>query len=231
MPSPEYRSNAYRLLKGTGLEIGALHQPAPVPAAAVVHYFDAVPETEAARLFPELDPRQIVHVDYFGDLDRDGLAQFAGGTFDFVIINHVLEHLSNPVKAVREVFRIIRPGGCAVIAIPDKRYTYDRLRAETSFEHLWDDYLNATQENSDEHYLDFLRSAGAHVFAEPASSLPHHIKRCRERREHAHVWTSASFRDFLGRAFPPLSIQATCLYEAAGEETQMEYFSLWQKLG
>lgn len=229
MVSLEHRNNAYRRLSGRGLEIGALHEPAPVPPGASIAYFDAMDEQEARKRFPEIDPARLVKVDFVGDLDREGLARFAEGTFDFIIINHVLEHLNNPVKTVREVFRVLRPGGLAVIAIPDKRFTFDRARELTSFAHLWRDYLDDVQESSDEHYIDFLRSAAPHVFQEPPESLPVHVARSRERKEHVHVWTSDTFKAFLHEALGKLNIKADCVYEITGDETLIEYFSLWQR--
>jgi len=229
MVSLEHRRVAYRQLAGQGLEIGALHEPAPLPEAASARYFDAISEREAAVLFPEIDPTRFVHVDFVGNLDDGGLAQFADGQFDFVIINHVLEHLSNPVAALRDVFRIVRPGGHAVIAIPDMRFTFDRHRPLTAFEHLWDDFTRGTRSSSDEHYVEFLRSAAPHVFQEPPENLAHHVRRARERREHAHVWTSASFAEFLGLAFARLGISATRLFESGGDENRIEYFSCWRR--
>jgi ubiquinone/menaquinone biosynthesis C-methylase UbiE len=46
-----------------------------------------------------------------GSIMATGLTE---NSFDFVIARLVLEHLPNPVVAVREVFRILKPGGKAV---------------------------------------------------------------------------------------------------------------------
>jgi SAM-dependent methyltransferase len=226
-----HRLPAYRLLKGRGLEIGALHEPAQLPRDATMKYFDAITEGQAAVLFPEIDASRFVHVDFVGDLDRDGLAQFPDSAFDFVIINHVLEHVANPIRAVEEVFRIIRPGGHAVIGIPDKRYTFDRERDNTTTAHLWADYEGRVDRNSDEHYLDFLRNVAPHVFREPPENLAHHLARSRDRREHAHVWTSATFRGLLDSVLSRGLINAHCLYESLGDANQIEYLGLWQKAG
>lgn len=42
----------------------------------------------------------------------------ADGEFDAVICNHILEHVEDDRKAVREIFRILRPGGWAVLLAP-----------------------------------------------------------------------------------------------------------------
>lgn len=225
----KHRELAYAHLAGSGLEIGALHEPAKVGPACKVSYFDAVTESDAARLFPEIPSEKLVHVDYLGDLDRGGLAQFGNGSFDFVIANHVLEHVSNPIGAVRELFRIVKSDGCVLIAIPDKEYTFDRGRAPTPYAHLWQDYLNGTTESDDAHYEDFLRSAAPHIFSEPPENVRHHIARARERREHAHVWTSQTFREFLEETYARLQIPAELLFESRAIENQIEYSSVWRK--
>jgi SAM-dependent methyltransferase len=224
-----HRNSGYVLLSGNGLEIGALHEPASIPEGAGVRYFDALNEVDAAALFREIPAERFVKVDFVGDLDNDGLRQFPDGAFDFVVINHVLEHVANPVKAVREVFRICRKGGIVIIAIPDKEYTFDRGREMTSWEHLWSDYVKDTRESDDSHYESFLRSAAPHVFNEPPENLKIHIQLSRNRREHAHVWNSQSFEAFLLMCFERLSIAARQRYKSVASENQIEYFSAWQK--
>jgi SAM-dependent methyltransferase len=224
-----HRENGYSVLSGSGLEIGALHEPAAIPPGAQVRYLDAVSETQAAALFPEIPRERFVKVSFLGDLDNDGLGQFGDGTFDFVVINHVLEHLSNPVKAVREVFRICRKGGTVIISVPDKDFTFDRGRELTTWEHLWSDYVNDVRISGDDHYESFLRSAAPHVFDEPPENLPIHIQLSRNRREHAHVWNSATFEVFLRDCFRSLGIEARCRYTSKASENRIEYFSVWEK--
>jgi SAM-dependent methyltransferase len=227
----DHRLAAFEGLSGNGLEIGALHEPVRLSSRCRVEYFDAVTEGEAGLLFPEIPSGAFVHVHHVGDLDRGGLAAFPDSGFDFVIINHVLEHLANPLLAVREVFRILHPGGIAVISIPDMRYTFDARRALTPWDHLWSDYVNGVVESSDEHYLDFLRSAAPHVFEESAQNLAIHVERVRRRREHAHVWTSQSFREHLRRSMAAFGIEAAPLVESLGDDNRIEYFSMWRKAG
>lgn len=38
--------------------------------------------------------------------------------FDFVLANHVLEHVQDDAQALREIFRVLRPGGKAVLQTP-----------------------------------------------------------------------------------------------------------------
>jgi SAM-dependent methyltransferase len=61
------------------------------------------------------------------DITRDGGADYAGTaeatglpdtSFDLVLCTQVIEHCMNPGMAVREIHRILRPGGYAVLSAP-----------------------------------------------------------------------------------------------------------------
>jgi len=43
---------------------------------------------------------------------------FNENTFDVVICNHVLEHVPDDKKAMREIFRVLKSGGFAIIQVP-----------------------------------------------------------------------------------------------------------------
>lgn len=47
---------------------------------------------------------------------------FADGTFDLVVMKHVLEHTPQPQTALGEVHRVLRLGGAVVIAVPNVDY-------------------------------------------------------------------------------------------------------------
>jgi SAM-dependent methyltransferase len=227
-PRP-HREAAYATLSGRGLEIGAFHEPAVLPPAATVEYFDAMDAARAAELFPEIPAESFVTVDHIGDIDQDGLQALPSAGYDFVIANHVIEHLANPIKLVRDTFALTRPGGTVILSAPDKDYTYDKNRPLTPYDHLWSDFVNNVAENDDEHYMDFFRGAAPHVLEVDPVHLPYNIQRVRERREHAHVWDSESFGAFMRETLARLDIAAIQLAESLGPENGMEYFGAWQK--
>jgi SAM-dependent methyltransferase len=43
---------------------------------------------------------------------------FQENTFDIIFCNHVLEHVSDDLQAMREMLRVLKPGGWAILQIP-----------------------------------------------------------------------------------------------------------------
>lgn len=228
--SISHRKEGYHFLKGHGLEIGALHQPAILPKYCTVKYCDVCTREEAIHHFPELNITDLVSVDFICDLDTQGLNPFSSAQFDFVIFNHVIEHVANPIKIVSELFRILKVQGHLIISAPDKDFTYDKNRALTPFQHLLGEYQASVTVVTDDHYLDFLRALHPHLFAPgKEASIEKKLKRVRDRREHAHVWDSESFSAFMHRTLALLRIEATCVFVHLGQQNKFEYFSVWQK--
>jgi len=46
---------------------------------------------------------------------------FSNEQFDWVICNHVLEHIEDDKKAMGEIYRVLKPGGSAVLQVPISR--------------------------------------------------------------------------------------------------------------
>jgi ubiquinone/menaquinone biosynthesis C-methylase UbiE len=47
---------------------------------------------------------------------------FENDYFDFIICNHVLEHIQDDRKAMNELFRVLKPSGEAVLQVPISKY-------------------------------------------------------------------------------------------------------------
>ncbi len=43
---------------------------------------------------------------------------FPENTFDLIICNHVLEHIPNDLKAMKELYRVLKAGGQAILQVP-----------------------------------------------------------------------------------------------------------------
>jgi SAM-dependent methyltransferase len=130
------------------------------------------PEPALARLF-ERNPRcRYRSADLASPLaddrvDLEGLP-YEANRFDLILCNHVLEHVEDDRRAMRELFRVLRPGGLAILQSPvdagreesyedpSIRTPEDRLRAFGQQDHV---RIYGTD------YVQRLRSAGFDVSA------------------------------------------------------------------
>lgn len=116
----------------------------------------------------------------------------AGDAYDFVLSSHCLEHVANPLKALEEWRRIIRPGGHLLLIVPHPHHTFDHRRPVTPFEHLLEDFDAGVGEDDLTHLEEILT---LHDFArDPWAKSPAHFeKRSRDnvnnRGMHHHVFT------------------------------------------
>jgi SAM-dependent methyltransferase len=230
-PTKAHRQEAHRFLSGAGIEIGAFESPCPLPSECTVTYCDRLSVTEARRLFPELEKVALITPDVLLDINRDGLTHFADQSQDFVILSHVIEHVANPIRSVEDVFRVTRPGGHVVLATPDKRLTVDHGRAIATWAHLLAEYDAGVTEVSPLHFVDAVVLFNPEDIADGVDAIERRIEWLRRRAEHAHLWDSDAFRDFVARCFQHLGIQAKVVFEAPGEVTRHEYFGIYEKAG
>lgn len=133
------RQLALRYLKpaGSGLEIGALHAPLPLPPGARALYVDKHTADSLRILRADAAATLVVP-----DLLADGLRLhcIAAGSQDFVIANHLLEHAQDALGTLRNWLNVLRPGGILFVAVPIGARCFDRGRPVTSSAHFLEDY-------------------------------------------------------------------------------------------
>lgn len=222
-----HREAGYRLLSGSGLEIGALNAAAALSKAVKVEYCDVLDRAEAIRRFPELDSAGLTDVDHILDMDNEALNSFDSASLDFIIANHVIAHVANPIRFLEEVFRVVKPGGHVVLSTGDKRYTFDCRREVTSFDTLLEYYRSDVNRVSDERYLDFLISVHPESVTGP-EAIRTLLSEIRGRRESVNVWDSDAFVDFVERSIDLIGVAADRVYERSGQETRLEAFAVWR---
>jgi predicted SAM-dependent methyltransferase len=229
----EKRARAARWLSGSGIEIGALHNPLPVPDGVDVRYVDRLPETELRRHYQELEGEPLVPVSVIGD--AEDLSTLADDSVDFVIANHLLEHLENPIKGLREMTRVLRSGGILYLALPDPRVTFDRNRALTPVEHVVDEYRNGTSATREAHFTDWVENVEPLVEWMQQAKVATGPQRVRELLDidysiHFHVWRADTFFEFLVTATQLAGVEIEPLeFLACDGASDDEYIFVFRK--
>lgn len=135
--------------------------------------------------------------------DSTDISVLETDSYDLVVSSHVIEHIANPLRALAEWRRVLKPGGHMVIVAPDKRYTYDRNRPVTKLAHIIEDFEKGTPEDDTTHYEEII---ALHDMAVDGynSSYEQHVERTtnngRLRMAHHHVFDEQLFRDVVKQA-------------------------------
>jgi SAM-dependent methyltransferase len=185
---------AARYLRGNGIEVGALNQPLPLPEGARVSFVDSRPIERLHTLHGDLDFVQAPDT----ITDFETLRGIADEACDFVIANHVLEHLENPLQALVSTSRVLRKAGVAFIALPDKNRTFDRRRKVTPLAHVLRDLNEGPSWSRHEHYLDWAENVEG--LRGPAASLRAQQLEAERAEIHFHVWDAAAMREMFACA-------------------------------
>jgi predicted SAM-dependent methyltransferase len=191
----DFASRKY--LRGQGIEIGGLHNPLALYEGATAKFVDRLPtealikwlsSEEVRRCYPDVADAPQVTVDIVDD--GETLRSIADGSMDFVIANHMVEHTHNPIGTIENFLRVVKPGGILYMAIPDKRYTFDRKREVTPFAHIREDYYRKEEWPDREHYEDWARNVKEFPDEETRSR---YVEKAVAEQEniHFHVWTYA----------------------------------------
>lgn len=222
---------AGRYLKGNGIEIGALHKPLRVPPAAKVKYLDRMSSEALRKHYPELNDVPLVPVDIIDD--GETLSSIDDQSLDFVIANHFLEHCQNPIDAAANMIGKLRKNGVLYMAVPDKRFSFDRGRPITGIGHLVKDFEEGPEWSRRAAFEEYVK------FADRMQDETEAKKRVAYYMDidysiHYHVWTEFEIMElivFLRKNLDiPFDVELVFMHEAevivilrkngAGEDTK-----------
>jgi SAM-dependent methyltransferase len=188
---------ARQFIRGQGLEIGALYNPLFVPPGVRVTYVDRFPLADLRaqlQAHPHLRDRPLAPVDLLAD--GETLPGIAPASQAFLIANHFLEHVQDPIGTLRRQLEILRPGGVLFLAVPDKRLTFDRRRPVTPLEHLFRDHFEGPAWSFRGHLREWAELVEG--FAGQAVDRRADILAAEGSPSiHYHVWTQAALSEFL----------------------------------
>ena len=88
--------------------------------ASILHF---APEANFRKIIEAKQPRKYIRCDLYPsepDMAKIDITNipFAPEYFDFVLVNHVLEHVPDDLKALSELFRVLKRGGLAILQTP-----------------------------------------------------------------------------------------------------------------
>ncbi len=187
---------AQKYFSGRGVEIGGFHTPNPLPDGCEVDYID--------KHDMQTQRSAIINTKYFylvypNIIDNgETLTKVAADTYDFLIANHMIEHTENVFKTIQNHQRVVKKGGYLSYVVPDKRFTFDKDRELTTYEHLKEEYYHGASRYRYEHIYDYYENVQKLVGEE----LKRQAKITTENGSdvHFHVWTAESFLEHIKNA-------------------------------
>jgi predicted SAM-dependent methyltransferase len=134
-----------------GIEIGSSHAPiAPKSEGFRTEIIDHLPADKLRKKYSTLGDAvaNIEEVDYVwsGENYRDlvGHEKF----YKWIIASHVIEHTPDLISFLNGCSQLLENTGLLVLAIPDKRFCFDRLRQPTSLAQVVDAHLEGRTRHS-----------------------------------------------------------------------------------
>ncbi len=96
---------------------------ASLKAGSHYRFIDFAPSLALSRLLRTFDNIEYRTADYFrpnvdDQVDISNMPLYADNSVDLFMCSHILEHVPNDRAAMRELFRILKPGGCGIIMVP-----------------------------------------------------------------------------------------------------------------
>jgi SAM-dependent methyltransferase len=137
-------------------------------------------------------------------MEGSRLQTIGDSSYDCVLSSHTLEHIANPLQALKEWKRVSRKDGLLLLVLPHKDGTFDWRRPSTSMAHMIEDYTRNVGEDDLTHLSEIL---ALHDLKKdkPAGSAENFRSRCLQnytyRAMHHHVFdtlTAVAVLDYAG---------------------------------
>jgi SAM-dependent methyltransferase len=182
-------------LRGSGIEVGAGARPFPLPAGVQCFYGDVRDRSQLVGYFGTNE------ISLTGPIDAQTMHEVPPASLDFVISAHVIEHLFDPVGAIRAAVGVLKPGGVFVCVVPDMDKTWDRMRPPTTLAHLLADYGDGGQSTRLQAYIEHVQFVhptltGEHI---PTDEIEHRAQAAMVAGMdlHVHAWRAQDFSELL----------------------------------
>lgn len=140
-------------LAGRGLEIGPYDQPTVLKSEADISYLDWKTREQLAAecSHPEL-AKNIPEIDYV--VTSNNYRAYTSDQFDFIIANHVMEHVPNMIQWLIDINAMMKDGGVLFLALPDKNFSFDCYRPDTALSHFVAEFFLGVVDIPIEHLIE-----------------------------------------------------------------------------
>ena len=217
----DIRKNNIRHFRGKGLDIGPFncpYVPDPDKYGLEVETVDRWEPEQLKAIFPEISSDEVVPLATFvGDISAEGLFFSEDARYDFVVCSHVIEHVADPLYLLAECFRVLKPMGVLYLGAPDVRISFDKGRKATSYDYIFEKYVNKVRKPLLDDLKDYFSSdqisqvpwvqAALRENRVNESILEHESK----RSFHVHTWTARSFVDHVIKFLCDEGLQASLI--------------------
>lgn len=156
---------------GAGLEIGPSHSPlAPKKEGYNVEIIDVMGRDELVEKYGV--PDRIEEVDYVWK--GQSFQELTGKSkhYDYIIASHVIEHAPDLIGFLNSCDAVLKDSGVISLAVPDKRFHFDRFRPISGISRVIDSHLNQSAIHSAgsvaEFYLNVVSMDGFIAWSEEA---------------------------------------------------------------
>lgn len=123
------------------LEIGAFDYPTFGKNEVDIVYCDYFSKEEIFDNHNAAKPERVknaVDVDYI--IKDNNFIKYINQRFDLIIANHVVEHVPNIISWMQNIASILNPEGYLFLSVPDKEFTFDKIRPLTSVSQIIRNY-------------------------------------------------------------------------------------------
>jgi hypothetical protein len=152
--------------RGMGLEIGPLDSPIALRSTYDVRYVDVVDTVGLREKYgndPNVVTEEIAEVDYALQ-GPDGVIRSLAevvrddAPFDWVVASHVIEHVPDLIGWLGGIAEVTADGGHLVLMIPDRRFSFDVRRPQTTMGQILQAHTMADTVPSERAVFDHFRS-------------------------------------------------------------------------
>lgn len=132
--------------------------------------------------------------------EGSALKEVGNAAYDFVLSSHNLEHFANPVKALKEWQRVLKPNGALILALPYYQDIFDHRRQPTSVGHMLEDFERGTGEDDLTHLPEILEKHDLSMDLPAGTKEEFHrrsLNNFSNRCLHHHVFDERNSRELL----------------------------------